>query len=168
MAVNFCKMLPYAGTQIERELAEAGRLKGTDGFIDYDFRDESLNHLFSHISGSFYEWIMSRDGLLSLQRWTRYYLATYRKFFPADPEFDRLRRKTDALIDECNRFMLATLVRTCDVFEFGKPPRYDAESLASIRSDIDSFHSAQTKKLDTVLSGIKTIAAGQGCETASR
>ncbi len=41
--INFCKMLPYAGTPIEASLREAGRLRGTLSQPDYDFVDPKLN-----------------------------------------------------------------------------------------------------------------------------
>ncbi len=168
MPINFCKMLPYAGTQVEQEMAKAGRLKGKAGFIDYDFLDESLDHLFAFVSKSFYEWIMSRDGLLNMQRWTRYHLAIYRKYLPADPEFDRLREETRMIVDASNHFMLDTLGRMGDVFERAPAADYDPEALASIKSEINDFHSRHTKKLDAVLSGIGDLAAAHGSELRSR
>jgi len=41
--INFCKMLPYAGTPIEAELRATGRLKGTIIRPDYDFSDPQLD-----------------------------------------------------------------------------------------------------------------------------
>lgn len=41
--INFCKMLPYAGTAVETELRAAGRLKGTVTQPDYDFLDPKLD-----------------------------------------------------------------------------------------------------------------------------
>lgn len=41
--INFCKMLPYAGTAVETELRAAARLKGTATQPDYDFLDPRLD-----------------------------------------------------------------------------------------------------------------------------
>jgi anaerobic magnesium-protoporphyrin IX monomethyl ester cyclase len=41
--VNFCKMLPYAGTPIEARLKKENRLKGTISQPDYDFLDPRLD-----------------------------------------------------------------------------------------------------------------------------
>ncbi len=41
--INFCKMLPYAGTPIELQLRQTGRLKGTVTSPDYDFLDIQLD-----------------------------------------------------------------------------------------------------------------------------
>ncbi len=41
--VNFCKMLPYAGTPIEKRLALENRLKGSISQPDYDFLDPRLD-----------------------------------------------------------------------------------------------------------------------------
>lgn len=45
--VNFCKMLPYAGTPIEAQLQHEGRLRGTVSQPDYSFLDPRLD-LYSH------------------------------------------------------------------------------------------------------------------------
>ena len=45
--VNFCKMLPYAGTPIEAELEYEGRLRGTISQPDYAFLDPRLD-LYAH------------------------------------------------------------------------------------------------------------------------
>lgn len=41
--INFCKMLPYAGTPIETQLSNEGRLTGTITHPDYDFLDPKIN-----------------------------------------------------------------------------------------------------------------------------
>ena len=46
--INFCKMLPYAGTPIENQLRESGRLKGTLIKPDYDFLDSAL-YSYEHL-----------------------------------------------------------------------------------------------------------------------
>lgn len=41
--INFCKLLPYAGTRIESQLVAAGRLKGTQSWPDYNFLDARID-----------------------------------------------------------------------------------------------------------------------------
>jgi radical SAM superfamily enzyme YgiQ (UPF0313 family) len=41
--INFCKLLPYAGTPIEAKLRSEGRLKGTPSQPDYDFIEPRLD-----------------------------------------------------------------------------------------------------------------------------
>jgi hypothetical protein len=41
--INFCKMLPYAGTPIEAELRSAGRLRGSTARPDYSFLDPRVD-----------------------------------------------------------------------------------------------------------------------------
>ena len=45
--INFCKMLPYAGTPIEAQLKREGRLRGTVSQPDYAFLDPRLD-LYAH------------------------------------------------------------------------------------------------------------------------
>jgi len=159
MPINFCKMLPYAGTLVEQELAAAGRLKGRAGWVDYDFLDESLNRMFAFVTDSFYTWIMGHEGLLNTQRWARYRLAIYRKYFPTQSEFDRLYEETRRIIDEGNRFILDTLGRACDIFEAGNSSDDDAGRLAHLRLQIDDVHLSHLKRFQAVLTGIENLAA---------
>jgi len=43
MPVSFLKMMPYLATRIEKDLRDAGRLKGRPGFLDYDFLEQSID-----------------------------------------------------------------------------------------------------------------------------
>lgn len=45
--VNFCKMLPYAGTPIEAQLKREGRLRGTISQPDHAFQDPRMD-LYAH------------------------------------------------------------------------------------------------------------------------
>jgi anaerobic magnesium-protoporphyrin IX monomethyl ester cyclase len=66
--ISFCKMLPYVGTPIEKQLREANRLKGSVTEPDYDFLDPVLNHYAFLAEQIFKERNTAKDrGLIYLQ-----------------------------------------------------------------------------------------------------
>jgi anaerobic magnesium-protoporphyrin IX monomethyl ester cyclase len=66
--VNFCKMLPYAGTPIEARLCREGRLKGTISRPDYDFTDPRLDLYAFYVSKVFNFRNFDRLGLVERLR----------------------------------------------------------------------------------------------------
>jgi anaerobic magnesium-protoporphyrin IX monomethyl ester cyclase len=64
--INFCKMLPYAGTRIEAWLREEGRLKGTVTQPDYGFSDLSLDWYEFLVQRMFSRRNFSPDGIVTL------------------------------------------------------------------------------------------------------
>jgi radical SAM superfamily enzyme YgiQ (UPF0313 family) len=63
--VNFCKMLPYAGTPVEGQLQSAGRLKGTHAHPDYDFLDPQLDWYAFLVQRIFTRRNFSPEGLVA-------------------------------------------------------------------------------------------------------
>jgi anaerobic magnesium-protoporphyrin IX monomethyl ester cyclase len=64
--INFCKMLPYAGTPIEKQLIKEGRIKGTRIQPDYDFLDPIVNWYYFIVNRIFTKRNFKSDGLVSL------------------------------------------------------------------------------------------------------
>jgi anaerobic magnesium-protoporphyrin IX monomethyl ester cyclase len=64
--INFCKMLPYAGTPIEAQLRQAGRLKGTVTQPDYGFLDPQLDWYEFLVKRIFTPRNFSPDGNVAL------------------------------------------------------------------------------------------------------
>jgi anaerobic magnesium-protoporphyrin IX monomethyl ester cyclase len=64
--INFCKMLPYAGTPIEERLIREGRLKGSITQPDYGFPDPKLEWFEVLIKQIFGTRNFNPDGLVSL------------------------------------------------------------------------------------------------------
>jgi hypothetical protein len=63
--INFCKMIPYAGTPIEAQLRQAGRLKGTVTRPNYGYRDPQLDVFESLINEIFSRRNYTRDGIVA-------------------------------------------------------------------------------------------------------
>jgi radical SAM superfamily enzyme YgiQ (UPF0313 family) len=65
--VNFGKMLPYAGTPIEQQLRENGRLTGTITHPDYEFSTSDLDWYAFLVQKLFARRNFSPEGIASLQ-----------------------------------------------------------------------------------------------------
>lgn len=68
--INFCKMLPYAGTKIEEKLLEEGRLKGSVTQPTYNFKDPIIDWYEFFVQKIFSKRNFDPDGLVSLLQQT--------------------------------------------------------------------------------------------------
>ena len=66
---TFCRMLPYAGTPVKRELEAAGRLKGTDFQPDYSFLDPKLDLYYDWMIRTFHKRNFTNEGLCHILRY---------------------------------------------------------------------------------------------------
>jgi hypothetical protein len=64
--INFCKMLPYAGTPIEALLRKEGRLKGTVSQPDYGFNDPRVDWYDFLVQRVFLRRNFATDGIVAL------------------------------------------------------------------------------------------------------
>jgi anaerobic magnesium-protoporphyrin IX monomethyl ester cyclase len=106
--VNFCKMLPYAGTPVEKMLKSQGRLKGTVTQPDYAFNDPQLDWFEFFVQKAFSQRNFSPDGIVALLQQVdfEWRIASYfdKERFPKD--FGINLRK---IIKETNMLALNTL-----------------------------------------------------------
>jgi len=159
--VTFCKMLPYAGTRIERMLKEEGRLRGGPASVDYDFNDPSLDDLYEWMAECFSDWIGERDGVLNLARWIRYHIAVFRRFFPVDERFMALERSVRSVIRDSNLFLIDTarsLSRHCR----NKSVRRSPHRLEAVRETVTRRHHEYRDALSRLLDEIEDMAHQSG------
>jgi anaerobic magnesium-protoporphyrin IX monomethyl ester cyclase len=64
----FCRMLPYAGTPIKRQLEAEGRMLGTQFEPDYKFLDPKLDLFYDWMISTFYERNFTSHGLCHIFR----------------------------------------------------------------------------------------------------
>jgi len=155
--ITFCKMLPYAETQIERKLKKEGRLKGKPGFKDYDFYDISVNHFYTFILDCFRDWIADHEGLLNIARWARYYLLVYQKYFPTTQRFKYLQKTVCTVIVESNLFFINTLRALILIFNSPIEGKYDFDRLNIIKNDVIQKHSQYKIKLNELINDIENL-----------
>jgi anaerobic magnesium-protoporphyrin IX monomethyl ester cyclase len=65
----FCRMLPYAGTPIRRQLEEQGRLLGSPFEPDYKFLDPRLDLFYDWVLATFHRRNFTSEGLCHLLRY---------------------------------------------------------------------------------------------------
>ncbi len=145
--VTFCKMLPYAGTQVEQQLLSAGRLLGAIGAEDYRFCDPRLDLLYAHMANCFSAWIGDHDGLLNLARWVRYYVMVYRRYFVASAELERLADETRAIIAASNLDFTRLARRLADVCRQDSPDAARAEALRCETLDVHTRHRTALERI---------------------
>lgn len=116
--ISFCKMLPYAETQIENDLRKAGRMTGPIGHEDYDFLDPRLNEAYNLSTDLYKNWIMSHYGLLNSARWARYYLEVYKYFFNNNTNMiSEIAQKIQTGIKRSNIFIISSLIQLISICE---------------------------------------------------
>lgn len=66
---TFCRMLPYAGTPVEAQLAAEGRLRGSDFQPDYSFLDPRLDAFYDWMIQTFHRRNFTSEGLCHVLRY---------------------------------------------------------------------------------------------------
>jgi anaerobic magnesium-protoporphyrin IX monomethyl ester cyclase len=148
---TFLKMMPFCETAIERELKRDGRLKGKPGFPDYDFHDESLNHLFEFTDNCFLEWLRTPYGLVNMSKLARNYISVYSRFFGLAGELRTLKMEVRDIISESNTFFFNIMMELIGIFESGNYNRkYD--DLMSFRKRTNLKHDQLKERLRITMS----------------
>jgi len=106
--VNFCKMLPYAGTPIEAQLKREGRLRGTISQPDYAFNDPRLE-LYAHfVQHTFQKRNFKYSGLV--ERLCMYLFDVILKRITENPSWvDDYQKELQQITRRVNRVALDTL-----------------------------------------------------------
>jgi anaerobic magnesium-protoporphyrin IX monomethyl ester cyclase len=111
----FCRMLPYAGTPIKRQLEAEGRLLGTPFEPDYKFLDPRLDIFYEWMIATFYERNFTNQGLCHLFRGLNFeaHLRLTTRNRVSDAQRAHLRHLTSV----CNRVACYTLRCAVDHIE---------------------------------------------------
>lgn len=129
---GFCRMLPYAGTPIKKQLVGEGRLEGTAFQPDYKFLDPKLDFFYDWMVHTFHERNFTDRGLNHIFRAA---LFEARLQLPTNRVASRVRRLMQYLCARCNRLALYTLTQAIDHIEATSLERLRAEPafLAGLR-----------------------------------
>jgi anaerobic magnesium-protoporphyrin IX monomethyl ester cyclase len=106
--INFCKMLPYAGTPIEHQLKLEGRLLGTKLQPDYEFHDSLVNWYYFIVNRIFSRRNFKPDGLVSLLQTVEFECRLRLEFNPR-PDDIAMLSKINTLIGKANNNAIFTL-----------------------------------------------------------
>ena len=119
--IPFCKMLPYAGTDIEAQLREAGRLSGDVRHPDYGFADERADAWYAYLSEVFRLWIYGRDCVLSHLRWSLFELDILERFYPRAEGLDEHRERLGFLTGWYNEIFCRIVEDSAEFFRTATP-----------------------------------------------
>jgi radical SAM superfamily enzyme YgiQ (UPF0313 family) len=111
--INFCKMLPYAGTPIETTLRQEGRLNGTTVQPGYSFNDPTLDWYEFLVQKAFYQRNFGPNGLVALLQQADFDWRVTRYFTPRGPHhpFESGLRE---IVRETNMLAIETLETLLD------------------------------------------------------
>jgi anaerobic magnesium-protoporphyrin IX monomethyl ester cyclase len=118
--VNFCKMLPYAGTPIEAELRAQGRLRGTVIQPDYSSLDPRMDWYQFFVQQIFTKRNFHSDGLVNLLQEFDF-LARLKESLGRDAATEYQRERLTGIIAASNRLMTDTLGELLDYVETRGP-----------------------------------------------
>jgi radical SAM superfamily enzyme YgiQ (UPF0313 family) len=103
----FCRMLPYAGTPVRRELEASGRLLGTSFEPDYKFLDPRLDLFYDWMLETFHTRNFTSEGLCHLLRYSLFESRLRLEGASGVTPADRLRLQCIAAV--CNGVACSTL-----------------------------------------------------------
>ena len=118
--VPFGRMVPYAGTEIERQLRNQGRLTGDDLQPDYAFISPGVQRWFGYLSDVLHPWGFGSHCALWHLRWARFELTVLRRFFDDQDAADDLARELDRWTAVYNEAYLTIVEESAKVFRQGK------------------------------------------------
>ena len=154
-SVTYCKMRPYAGTPIEADLIESGRLNGSIGFEDYNFLDAVVGQYQKFMSKCFAEWINSHDGLLNISRWARLKSLICRKYYRQDDMRD-FRSEISDLTTNANNYFIDTALKILDIFSQSSGS-LKSDPLDNIKIQIDQFHNEYRSKFQQIIDCLDVV-----------
>jgi anaerobic magnesium-protoporphyrin IX monomethyl ester cyclase len=115
--ITFCKMIPYAGTDIERMLITEGRLRGSIVTPDYDFLDPRIDGYCRFLQETFHEWMFTRAGLLASLRWHQFEIKVLEKFYPSAKGLTEYKDFVKRIIISSNALFIKIAKVSANIFE---------------------------------------------------
>jgi radical SAM superfamily enzyme YgiQ (UPF0313 family) len=113
-SIDFCKMLPYAGTPIEKVLRESGRLTGTLAEPDYDFTGPEMNIYFYLVQKIFSYRNFNNEGIVNSLIILEFEFRLIKEFYPDFPIIE-FQKELSGLIARTNIHAIDTLEKLLDI-----------------------------------------------------
>ena len=113
-SVNFCKMLPYAGTPIENELRDSGRLTGTVTEPDYNFVDPKMDIYFYLVQKIFSYRNFHSEGVVNCLTLAEFEIRLIQTFYP-NLQWGELQKELSGLISSSNLHAIDTLEKLLEI-----------------------------------------------------
>lgn len=116
-AVVFCKMLPYAGTPIEAELAAAGRLDHNIVQPDYRFLDPRLDEYYERLNAATAPWLDGPDAMSHTLNALWHETAVIDQLFPGLDGLGNYKAYLRDVTRQSNDRLLGIVEGSADSFE---------------------------------------------------
>jgi anaerobic magnesium-protoporphyrin IX monomethyl ester cyclase len=168
----FCRMLPYAATPIEDQLAREGRLRGSVHNPDYSFLDRRLESCFEGLNTLVSPWMNGSDALANQLNFAWHEFWVLRRLFPPMAGLPGYEHCLRSMTQGCNNYLFNLVEKVCRAFEEG---RGRTPSAAQVRADTAGFSKRLLNTRDAfvarnqqaILSALKG-AADAGCGTRTQ
>ncbi len=119
-AAHFCRMVPYASTPIEEQLAATGRLRGGVVNPDYDFLDSRMSSFFSAIHEATGTWLRGEDALEDKLAWAWHEYWVLRRLFPPIAGLESYRQTLTSITARANEYLLDLVESAAAAFASGQ------------------------------------------------
>jgi radical SAM superfamily enzyme YgiQ (UPF0313 family) len=140
MPVLFSKMEPFLETPIAKILEKEGRLIRRSGSLDYGFHEGSMDAYFKFVSNNLDRWLYAENGLLNLEKCAAMFLSVFRFYYGKVGEIDRWADELKTEIAANNLFLLNTMRKIANFYEFGSLPNGLDYSLVHLKAQIEEKH----------------------------
>jgi hypothetical protein len=165
----FCRMLPYAATPIEHQLAMEGRLRGSVHNPDYNFLDPRLNSYFEALNNLVAHWMNGSDALSSQLNFAWHEYWVLRRLYPPMAGLQEYEHSLRSITQRCNDYLLNLVGEVSRVSEGGQGR---TPSSAKVQADSKGFseqllnmrNAFVARNQQTILAALEA-AAGAGCGT---
>lgn len=157
----FCRMLPYAGTPMKRQLEQEGRLLGTSFEPDYKFLDPKLDLFYDWMLATFHRRNFTSQGLCHL---LRYGLFEARLRHPrANPATNEDRAALQFIASVCNRQACNSLRAALDHVE--SRPLVELQSDRDFLASIMALEQREEARLEMEFNMYHRMRAGSPTPT---
>jgi hypothetical protein len=161
-AVTACKMVPYAGTAIEKMLQEEGRLEIRGEYENYHFLDPAMDDLYNWFVETFDQWIQGTgEGVLPLCRAVKYYIAIFRRFCSYNARIDQLERDTTEITADANRVFTGAMRKALELLPPGRRAFQQSTALADLTSQVRASEREFGRSLRASLAEVEQLAGAQ-------
>lgn len=114
---TFCKMLPYAGTPIEIDLASTGRLCGTVAQPDYNFLEPELDSYYEKLNAALNAWVYGEDAVARYLSLVWHEVAIIKQLFPPMDGTAEYENDLRGLTRSSNHRVLSAIEQSSWIFE---------------------------------------------------
>ncbi len=153
--ITFLKLMPYFDTRVEKDLREQGRLRGSPGNLDYNFRTKSLDATWAAVGECFAFWLWGREGMVNLAKWVRNYLAVDDFFWGQQSIPSKYSERFTETVTRGNLWLSENLTNLFDYYESGDYLKDGGKLKEKIKTNAESMNKLLSKSLKKMLKNLQ-------------